>query len=385
MRSALFLAAHFSRRNESFAHHNERPNSSRPARLTHRVLRSLSPLGAAPELNRPMSASSLLLACLAFICTSSLAMPTWSAGDVVARTNFAATEAEAEAAEAPLPPLRSSPLTSKCLDTCTTASDAICQDGGFGPSGVWRELGTDCTCTTSCDNPESAHFGADFLFQLRGRAWTVTEGCKCLLWTSSAGCVNRNPAEECGSTLVPATAYTFSFPVARTIGMAASISQGYGALYAEALTGLQSYLQCFAPDCGMQIRPTRGGVNIEATVWDYLGNGSSTATLKRAAALSQESEAAALFASLPEALFKALGPVTVSAPSMSMRMAQVHYTDGQPPDDNYEHGVDMKKRAWEDRDYGKHGYGKNDSIHKFWYHGYHNPEISVEHKDVFLA
>ena len=143
----------------------------------------------------------------------------------VARTNFAAAEAEAEAAEAPLPP---PPPTLKCLNTCTTAGDEICQSGGWGPSGVWRELGTDCTYTTSCDNPLSAHFGADFLFQLRGRAWTVTEGCKCLLWTSSAGCVNRNPAEECGSTRVPATAYTFSFPVAGTIDMATSISQGHG-------------------------------------------------------------------------------------------------------------------------------------------------------------
>ena len=348
------------------------------------MLRSLSPLGAAPELNRPMSASSLLLACLAFICTSSLAMPTWSAGDLVARTKFAAAEAEAEAAEAPLPP---PPPTLKCLNTCTTAGDAICQSGGWGPSGVWRELGTDCTCTTSCDNPLSAHFGADFLFQLRGRAWTVTEGCKCLLWTSSAGCVNRNPAEECGSTRVPATAYTFSFPVAGTIDMATSISQGHGALWAEARTGLQSYLQCFAPDCGMRIGPTRGGVNIEAAVWDYLGNGSSTATLERAAALSQESEAAALFASLPEALFKALGPVTVSAPSMVMVIQQVHYTDGQPPDDNYEHGVDMKSSVWEeDRDYGKHGYGKNDSIHKAWFHPhFYNPEISVEDMDVALT
>ena len=76
-------------------------------------------------------------------------------------------------------------------------------------------------------------------------------------------------------------------------------------------------------------------MNIEAVVGDYSGNGSSTATLERAAALSQENEAAALFASLPEALFKALGPVTVSAPSMDMSIAEVHYTDGTPPDDGY--------------------------------------------------
>jgi len=78
---------------------------------------------------------------------------------------------------------------------------------------------------------------------------------------------------------------------------------------------------------------------------------------------------------------------------MVMVIREVHYTDGQPPDDNYEHGVDMKSGDWEeDRDpshYGKHGYGKNDSIHKAWFHPHfynlYNPEISVEHKDVFFT
>ena len=63
-------------------------------------------------------------------------------------------------------------------------------------------------------------------------------------------------------------------------------------------------------------------------VTDLEGNGSSTAILERATALSQEREAAALFASLPEALFKALGPVTVSAPWKYMSGHEVHYNDG---------------------------------------------------------
>ena len=86
----------------------------------HRALRSLSPLGAAAELIRPMSASSLLLARLACICTP--------LASVVARTSFAAVEAKA--AEVPLPPSRSSLPPSKCLDTCVKAGDAICQDRG---------------------------------------------------------------------------------------------------------------------------------------------------------------------------------------------------------------------------------------------------------------
>ena len=149
-----------------------------------------------------------------------------------------------------------------------------------------------------------------------------------------------NPAEECGITMTPATQYTVSFPVAGTIDLAASIRKDNSSLWLDVRAGVQSYLQCFntdwgSADCWVQIILNRGGMSIEAVVTDYSGNGSSTATLERAAALSQENEAAALFASLPEALFKALGPVTVSAPSMDMSIAEVHYTDGTPPDDGY--------------------------------------------------
>ena len=313
-----------------------------------------------------MPASSLLLACLACKCTSSLACT-----DVVAGTTFAAAEAKAKAAKVPLPPPRTSPLPSKCLDTCVTAADAICQDGGWGPSGVWRELGTDCTCTTSCDNPLSPHFGVDFLFELRGRAWTHAEGCMCLMWTHAGGCSRyrkdasvMNPAEECGRTQVPVAEYTVSFPVAGTIDLAASI-RGHQPrpedwrLWADVRAGLQSYLHCFPPDCFVQIKLSRGGMNIEALVADYSDNGSITATQERAAALSQESAAGALFTSLPEALFKALGPVTVSAPSMVMHIAEVHYIDGKTPDDGYT--VSGQRRTRKDRGYYGEPYGEDDS------------------------
>jgi len=334
-----------------------------------------------------MSAVSLHLAWLACICTS-------LASDDFAGTGLAA--AEAKAAKVPPPP-SSSPPPSKCMDTCVTAADDICQSGDWGPSGVWRELGTDCTCTTSCDNPLSPHFGVDFLFELRGRAWTVTEGCKL---PSAEGCKHWNPAEECRSTQltqVPATQYTVSFPVAATIDLAASLTKGppHTSLWAEVRAGLQSYLQCFDPVCGMQIGPTRGGVNIEARVQDNSGNGSSTASLERAAALRQESEAAALFTSLPSrSAIKALGPVTVSAPSISMHCAAVHYTDTlEPPYDSWQqHMYDPEEIAEDIWLFGrpaipatKYGepHGENDSNDEkplAQYTVKHNPHI-VKHNE----
>ena len=32
-----------------------------------------------------------------------------------------------------------------CLDTCGTASDTVCQDGGWAASGNWCDFGTDCS------------------------------------------------------------------------------------------------------------------------------------------------------------------------------------------------------------------------------------------------
>ena len=71
----------------------------------------------------------------------------------------------------------------------------------------------------------------------------------------------------------------------------------------------------------MELRVTQGSVNVEAIVTDLRGDGSSTATVEAAAALSQESEAG---------LTKALGvtvqgAVTVSAPSNVMVQVK---TDG---------------------------------------------------------
>ena len=77
---------------------------------------------------------------------------------------------------------------------------------------------------------------------------------------------------------------------------------------------LRSYLQCFEPDCTVELRVTQGSVNVEAVVTDTGGDGSSTATVQAAAALSQESEAG-----LTQALGVTVqGAVTVSAPSSVM-------------------------------------------------------------------
>ena len=105
--------------------------------------------------------------------------------------------------------------------------------------------------------------------------------------------------------LVPAIRHTISFTVAGTIDSfdAAGVKDR-----------LRSYLQCFEPDCTVELRVTEGSVNVEAVVTDARDKDSSTATEEAAAALSRESEAG---------LTKALGvtvqgDVTVSAPSSVM-------------------------------------------------------------------
>ena len=104
---------------------------------------------------------------------------------------------------------------------------------------------------------------------------------------------------------MPAIRHTISFTAAGTI-------DSFDAAAVQA--GLRSYLQCFEPDCTVELRVTQGSVNVEAVVTDSGGDGSSTATVEAAEALSKESEAA---------LTKALGvtvqgAVTVSAPSSVM-------------------------------------------------------------------
>ena len=105
--------------------------------------------------------------------------------------------------------------------------------------------------------------------------------------------------------LVPAIRYTISFTAAGTIDSFDT---------AGVKASLRAYLQCFEPDCAVELRVTQGSVNVDAVVTDTRGDGSSTATVEAAAALSQESEAG---------LTKALGvtvqgAVTVSAPSNVM-------------------------------------------------------------------
>ena len=220
-----------------------------------------------------MSASSRLLALLAF-CPFLLALdrtPTFADADVVAGRTY------------------------KCLDTCG-APDGICDDGELRASGC--ELGTaDC-------------------------------GPRLIVLSY---------------VLVPATRYTIScFPVERTIKIdpwdaLANLSGDTNEInddsndiindmseylrrhWPAVWLGLQSYLRCFEPDCtvGLTWKLPRPDVTMyEAVVTDKTGNGSSAATLERAAALSQESKAG---------LFKALamvveGSVTVSAPRMVMEV-----------------------------------------------------------------
>ena len=263
-----------------------------------------------------MSTASLLLAWLACICTC------LAAADVVAGTSFAAAEAEAKAAEVPRPRPPPSAPPSKCLDTCVTAGNAICQDGGLGGFGTWEKPGVSCEYGTDCTDCGPRLIPVVHVTE--GRAWTFCDAP--YPWIK----------EECAIWSVPTTTYTVSFPVAGTIDLAASIRGEGGTndvcLWADVEAKFASYLQCVEPECVVQIDVSRGGMNIEALVTDFSGNGSSTATLERAAALSQEGEAGALFASLPEALFKALGPVTVSAPRKEMVIASVHYPDGEPPE-----------------------------------------------------
>ena len=263
-----------------------------------------------------MSTASLLLAWLACICTS------LAAADGVAGTSFAAAEAEAKAAEVPRsrPPPSAPP--SKCLNTCVTAGDAICQDGGLGGFGTWETAGVSCEYGTDCTDCGPRLIPVVHVTE--GRVWTL--------------CADPYPypIEECDVWSVPTTTYIVNFPVAAgTTDLTASI-RGHGGtndacLWADVRAELQSYLQCLEPECVVQIG-LRGGTNVKALVTDFSGNGSSTATLERATALNQEGEARALLASLPEALFKAPGTVTVSAPRKDMVSAGVHYPDGEPPE-----------------------------------------------------
>ena len=183
----------------------ERPRSQRVQQ--HRVLGSLSPLGASPELNRPMSASSLLLAWLACICT-----PLASA-NVVAGTSIVAVEAKA--AEVPLPPPRSSPPPSKCLDTCVKAGDAICQDRGavarlasgasLGPTGPTAAPAPSQTRLIPALGAGRTTHQMWYTTQMVGRGrWQMRAKAGCIL-TAKTGGSGLKAVEYCGTCLGPSS------------------------------------------------------------------------------------------------------------------------------------------------------------------------------------
>ena len=157
-----------------------------------------------------------------------------------------------------------------------------------------------------------------------------------LAFVSGTSIIRMNPFE-----LVPATRYTVSFTLADD-----PVDQA--PLWWDVRAGLRPYLQCFAPDCNVgdleiicsQVPPPPYSLRpnpcrsvaflpdlgprlnfVAVVVTDMTGNGSSTATVERAAALTQEGEVRLFKASLPEGLFKRTlveGIVTVSAPRKIM-------------------------------------------------------------------
>ena len=125
----------------------------------------------------------------------------------------------------------------------------------------------------------------------------------------------KNPFE-----LVPATRYLVFFALADD-----PVDQA--PLWWDVRAGLRPYLQCFEPDCDVGDPETIYSVGcfVAVVVTDMTGNGSSTATVERAAALKQEGELRLFKASLPEGLFKRTllddpraAIVTVSAPRKIM-------------------------------------------------------------------
>ena len=250
----------------------QRKGRQAAAHRAQRLRRTFAATLSVPRLNRSsrMSDSSLLLArlaWLAFICTS------LADADVVAVT------------------------TSKCLDTCRTAGDGICQEN-IGASGSRCEFGTDCTdcgprlLVDPPQPPSPPQFPPP----------------------PPPTPLPPPPPPVAGTVLVPATHYTVSFYVSGTI------DQFDWRNWSVVRAGLQSYLQCFEPVCTVEhyFYYLVSLTHVDAVVTDATGNGSSTATVQRAAALCQESKTG---------LCKAVtvtfeGPVTASAPR-SFVMVQV--------------------------------------------------------------
>jgi hypothetical protein len=180
-----------------------------------------------------------------------------------------------------------------CMDTCGTAGDGVCQDGGWKAFGSMCEFGTDCSDCGSrllLDPPPSPP------------VFPPPPPPKPLPPLPGTSSEAPGTSSEAGTVLVPAIRHTISFTAAGNI-------DSFDTVGVEG--GLRSYLLCFEPGCTVELRVTQGSVNVEAVVTDTRVDGSSTTTVEAAAALSQESEAG---------LTKALGvtvqgTVTVSAPS----------------------------------------------------------------------
>ena len=252
----------------------QRKGRRQAAHRVQHLRRTFAATLSVPRLNRSsrMSDSSLLLArlaWLAFICTS------LADADVVAVT------------------------TSKCLDTCRTAGDGICQEN-IGASGSRCEFGTDCTdcgprlLVDPPQPPSPPQFPPP----------------------PPPTPLPPPPPPVAGTVLVPATHYTVSFYVSGTI------DQFDWRNWSVVRAGLQSYLQCFEPVCTVEhyfyYESFVSRSYLDAVVTDATGNGSSTATVQRAAALCQVSKTG---------LCKAVtvtfeGQVTASAPR-SFVMVQV--------------------------------------------------------------
>ena len=157
-------------------------------------------------------------------------------------------------------------------------------------SGAWCEFGTDCTDCGPQDLP---------LLLVDPRP------------------PHDDPAapDGPGTMLVPAARYTVSFLVSFDWRR-----------WSVVRAGLQSYLQCFEPDCTVELRyhnnttlrytdTIQGGVIVEAVVTDTAINGSSTATVEQAVALCQKNKGTGLFKALAAIVE---GSVTASAPRMVM-------------------------------------------------------------------
>ena len=131
--------------------------------------------------------------------------------------------------------------------------------------------------------------------------------------------------------LVPAARYTVSFLVSFDWRR-----------WSVVRAGLQSYLQCFEPDCTVELRyhnnttlqytdTIQGGVIVEAVVTDTAGNGSSTATMEQAVALCQKNKGTGLLSAHTSLQYRVIVEGSVNASAPRMVMVQVSPLTRPPP------------------------------------------------------